>query len=150
MSEITLTIRCDNPGAIPEISDLFQAMTVEDKRALAAKLAFEFFAKSMNLPTSVGWNAELYGAHYLRDLAAQVRGHIGDELGRDPLLKAQVDAIVARCAENKEAFIQHAVTTALGKLIADTFQQMGRTDSMACELFGQVAMLKSAMGVTAG
>lgn len=149
MSDITLVIKCDDARAVPEISALFEVMTVDDKRALAAKLAYEFFAKFMHTATSSGYYAETYGARYLKDLADQLRTHIGDELGRNPELQAHVAAIVERCAENKQTFIQHAVTTALGKLIGDTFEQMSRLDAQTCDLFGKVEILKSAAGGSA-
>jgi hypothetical protein len=134
MAEVQVVVKVDVES--PEISKIFESMTVEDKRDLASKIAYQYFVKQMD---DGGRNNSYYGhqyesriGKYLTDLSNHIRGHISDTIKSDPELKTKVDCILTQIQENKEKFVQEAVTSAMGKLIGGILldgqsmqQQMG-------------------------
>lgn len=144
MSEVQIVVKVD--ANAPSITDIFKEMTVEDKRELAAKLAYQYFVKEMDSMVnrdSYGWQQEKKGATYLKELSGQLRGHIKDMITADPELKVKVDSVLTQVQQNKERFVQEAVTAAMSKLIGGVLADNQSTQQRICDVEMKVGLLES-------
>lgn len=123
-----ITINVEAVQLAPTLDEIINSMTIEDKRAMAAKLAFEYFKEKMkteHYKSTYSYSDRETGAELLaKELANDIKLRLGTEIEKDEELKKKMGLILDEIKPNIKEFVQNTITSIIMDLVQNTFRSV--------------------------
>lgn len=142
--QVTLTVQ--GSELAPTLDQVLKSMTNEDKRKLAADIAYRHFALEM----ADTYRMDRYNSDerrkaddYLKELVKEVKGTVSKTIFDDYKLKSKIEAVLETIRPHLHQFVERAVVSILAGNVASLFERLATTEQQQFKVADELQRLAS-------